>query len=118
MYAIRSYYVFRIPCGIKRLDFLKMMGFYQVIDGVGVQAVPVCLQDSLDLAQFPFAQVRIITGSDPRKGVITSYSIHYTKLYEVAMSGLLSPLVAVTAMLLSSLTVIGNTLSLVRKPPS
>ncbi len=36
----------------------------------------------------------------------------------IAMSGLLSPLVAVTAMLLSSLTVIGNTLSLVRKPPS
>jgi len=33
----------------------------------------------------------------------------------VAMAGLLSPLVAVTAMLLSSLTVIGNTLLLVRK---
>ena len=33
----------------------------------------------------------------------------------VAMAGLLSPLVAVTAMLLSSLTVIGNTLLLVRR---
>ena len=33
----------------------------------------------------------------------------------IAMSGLLSPLVAVTAMLLSSLSVIGNTLILVRK---
>ena len=33
----------------------------------------------------------------------------------IAMSGLLSPLVAVTAMLLSSLTVIGNTLRLVTK---
>jgi P-type E1-E2 ATPase len=33
----------------------------------------------------------------------------------IAMSGLLSPLVAVTAMLLSSLTVIGNTLRLVKK---
>ena len=33
----------------------------------------------------------------------------------IAMSGLLNPLVAVTAMLLSSLTVIGNTLLLVKK---
>ena len=33
----------------------------------------------------------------------------------LAMSGLLSPLIAVCAMLLSSLTVIGNTLLLVRK---
>ncbi len=33
----------------------------------------------------------------------------------IAMAGLLSPLVAVTAMLLSSLTVIGNTLRLVRR---
>jgi cation transport ATPase len=32
----------------------------------------------------------------------------------VAMSGLLTPLVAVSAMLLSSLTVIGNTLRLMR----
>ena len=32
----------------------------------------------------------------------------------IAMSGWLNPLVAVTAMLLSSLTVIGNTLLLVR----
>jgi Cu2+-exporting ATPase/Cu+-exporting ATPase len=32
----------------------------------------------------------------------------------LAMSGLLTPLVAVSAMLLSSLTVIGNTLLLVR----
>ncbi len=36
----------------------------------------------------------------------------------IAMSGLLSPLVAVTAMLLSSLTVIGNTLRLVKKETS
>jgi len=35
----------------------------------------------------------------------------------IAMSGLLSPLVAVTAMLLSSLTVIGNTLRLLKKGP-
>jgi len=33
----------------------------------------------------------------------------------VAMAGLLSPLVAVTAMLLSSLSVIGNTLLLLKK---
>ncbi len=33
----------------------------------------------------------------------------------VAMSGLLTPLIAATAMLLSSLTVIGNTLLLVRR---
>jgi cation transport ATPase len=33
----------------------------------------------------------------------------------IAMSGLLSPLVAVCAMLLSSLSVIGNTYRLVRK---
>jgi Cu2+-exporting ATPase/Cu+-exporting ATPase len=33
----------------------------------------------------------------------------------IAMSGLLTPLVAATAMLLSSLTVIGNTLRLVRR---
>jgi P-type E1-E2 ATPase len=33
----------------------------------------------------------------------------------IAMSGLLSPLVAVTAMLLSSLSVTGNTLMLVRR---
>jgi heavy metal translocating P-type ATPase len=36
----------------------------------------------------------------------------------IAMSGLLNPLVAVSAMLLSSLTVIGNTLLLVRKDDS
>jgi heavy metal translocating P-type ATPase len=36
----------------------------------------------------------------------------------VAMSGLLSPLVAVCAMLLSSLSVIGNTMRLVRERPS
>jgi cation transport ATPase len=35
----------------------------------------------------------------------------------VAMSGLLTPLIAATAMLLSSLTVIGNTLRLVRREP-
>ncbi|MGD9187597.1 MAG: heavy metal translocating P-type ATPase [Desulfobacteraceae bacterium] len=35
----------------------------------------------------------------------------------IAMSGLLNPLVAVSAMLFSSLTVIGNTLSLVRRAP-
>jgi heavy metal translocating P-type ATPase len=35
----------------------------------------------------------------------------------IAMSGLLNPLVAATAMLLSSLTVIGNTLLLLRKRP-
>jgi cation transport ATPase len=44
----------------------------------------------------------------------------FTFLYNVvsipiAMSGLLNPLVAVTAMLLSSLSVTGNTLMLVRK---
>jgi len=33
----------------------------------------------------------------------------------IAMSGWLNPLVAVTAMLLSSLTVIGNTILLVRR---
>ena len=33
----------------------------------------------------------------------------------IAMSGLLSPLVAVSAMLLSSVSVIGNTLMLVRR---
>jgi P-type E1-E2 ATPase len=33
----------------------------------------------------------------------------------IAMSGLLNPLIAATAMLLSSLTVIGNTLLLVRR---
>jgi P-type Cu+ transporter len=33
----------------------------------------------------------------------------------MAMSGLLTPLVAVSAMLLSSISVIGNTLMLVRK---
>jgi P-type E1-E2 ATPase len=35
----------------------------------------------------------------------------------IAMSGLLTPLVAATAMLLSSLTVIGNTMLLVRRSP-
>jgi len=35
----------------------------------------------------------------------------------VAMSGLLNPLIAVTAMLLSSLTVIGNTLLLIKRTP-
>ena len=34
----------------------------------------------------------------------------------IAMTGLLNPLIAVSAMLLSSLTVIGNTLLLIKKP--
>ena len=49
-----------------------------------------------------------------------SQNLTFTFLYNafgipIAMSGLLSPLVAVTAMLMSSLSVIGNTLILVRK---
>ncbi len=34
----------------------------------------------------------------------------------IAMTGLLNPLIAVSAMLLSSLTVIGNTLLLIKRP--
>ena len=41
--------------------------------------------------------------------------VHNIISIPIAMSGLLSPLVAVTAMLLSSLSVIGNTLRLVKK---
>ena len=49
-----------------------------------------------------------------------SQNLVFTFLYNaisipIAMSGLLNPLVAVSAMLLSSLSVIGNTLILVRR---
>jgi len=43
-------------------------------------------------------------------------SVYNVVSIPVAMAGLLTPLMAVTAMLLSSLTVIGNTLLLVKKP--
>jgi heavy metal translocating P-type ATPase len=51
-----------------------------------------------------------------------SQNLGFTFLYNavsipIAMSGLLNPLVAVSAMLLSSLSVIGNTLDLVRRNP-
>ena len=50
-----------------------------------------------------------------RQNLVCS-SVYNVVSVPVAMAGLLTPLVAVTAMLLSSLTVIGNTLLLVRKP--
>jgi heavy metal translocating P-type ATPase len=46
---------------------------------------------------------------------LVSASVYNAVSIPVAMAGLLTPLVAVSAMLLSSLTVIGNTLLLVRK---
>jgi heavy metal translocating P-type ATPase len=49
-----------------------------------------------------------------RQNLVCS-SVYNVVSIPVAMAGLLTPLVAVTAMLLSSLTVIGNTLLLVRK---
>ena len=56
----------------------------------------------------------------PNRSTERSTNLVFTYLYNaisipIAMSGLLNPLVAVTAMLLSSLSVTGNTLMLVRK---
>jgi P-type E1-E2 ATPase len=50
-----------------------------------------------------------------RQNLLVS-SLYNVIAIPVAMTGLLNPLIAVSAMLLSSLSVIGNTILLVRKP--
>jgi cation transport ATPase len=48
------------------------------------------------------------------QNLIFSFSYNFISI-PVAMSGLLTPLIAVSAMLLSSLSVIGNTLLLIKR---
>ncbi len=50
------------------------------------------------------------------QNLIFSFSYNFISI-PVAMSGLLTPLIAVSAMLMSSLSVIGNTLLLIKKTP-
>ena len=50
------------------------------------------------------------------QNLIFSFAYNFISI-PVAMSGLLTPLIAVSAMLMSSLSVIGNTLLLIKKTP-
>ena len=69
---------------------------------------PAQILDFLNLAKSVNAKVRQNLG----------WSLVYNAIsIPVAMSGLLNPLIAVSAMLMSSLSVIGNTLLLTKKAP-
>ena len=90
MYAIRSYYD-RIPARVKLIDFsgLRTGGNRAAVSAVEVsqeflthsrvvrvKARVVNLADNEPISRLP---IQLWTG---KKNVITSYSIHYTKLYE------------------------------------
>ena len=86
MYAIRSYYesmVQHISSLIKQTNselynFTQSMGFATVVNGKTVfKPIAKVYQDTLD-----FAQMQVSSGAVDYI-VITSYSIHYTKLYDL-----------------------------------
>lgn len=119
---------------------LQDRGSYVLIVGDGINDAPAMARADLALAipsNAPLAReaadVTLMRG-DPRQLLdLRAWSLRVNRkvsqniwcawVYNlisipIAMSGLLSPLVAVTAMLLSSLTVIGNTVLLVRDTAS
>ncbi|MCF8105765.1 MAG: cation-translocating P-type ATPase [Desulfohalobiaceae bacterium] len=67
-----------------------------------------------DPAQFPdFLELSARVNKKVRQNLVFAF-VYNTLGLPIAMSGLLTPLIAVSAMFLSSLTVIGNTLLLIR----
>jgi P-type E1-E2 ATPase len=115
----------------------QQKGYQVVMVGDGINDAPALVQADLSIAVHSGGQLSReaadITLMRADTGQIIDFlefakqvnkkitqNLTFTFLYNaigipIAMSGLLSPLVAVTAMLLSSLSVIGNTLILVRK---
>ena len=116
---------------------LQQQGFQVAMVGDGINDAPALVQADLSIAVHSGGQLSRETADITLMRGETSQLLEFLdfaeqvnkKIYQnlaftflynaisipIAMSGLLSPLVAVTAMLLSSLSVTGNTLMLVRR---
>ena len=79
MYAIRSYYAVR---ALKELDMHRKV---QLIVSGGIRTgadVAKALALGADAVSIGTAALVALGENDPKWAVITSYSIHYTKLYD------------------------------------
>jgi heavy metal translocating P-type ATPase len=121
------------------IEGLQRAGHRVVMVGDGINDAPALAQADLAMAVHSgghlgkeTADITLMRG-DPRQvtefmglakkvnrkitqNLIFSFSYNFISI-PVAMSGLLTPLIAVSAMLMSSLSVIGNTLLLIKKTP-